>query len=35
LVTEGDVVLVSLLDFEDLSLELADEQVFLVGSKVD
>ena len=30
LVTEGEVVLVPLLDLEDLGLELRDEQVFLV-----
>lgn len=30
LVAEGEVVFVSLLDFEDLGLQLADEEVFLV-----
>ena len=31
LVSQGKVVLVSLLDFENLSLELGDEEVFLVA----
>lgn len=34
LVTERKVVLVSLLDFENLSLELRDKKVFLVRSEV-
>ena len=34
LVSQGDVVFVSLLDFEDLSFELTDEQVFLVACKM-
>ena len=34
LVTEGQVVLVSLLDLEDLSLQLGDEEVLLVTSEV-
>lgn len=35
LVSEGDVVFISLLDFEDLGLELADKQVFLVRSQMN
>ena len=34
LVAEGDIVLVSLLNFEDLGLKLADEQVLLVARQV-
>ena len=34
LVTEGQVVLVSLLDLEDLGLELTDEEIFLVARQV-
>lgn len=34
LVAQGEVVLVPLLDFEDLSLKLGDQQVFLVAGKV-
>lgn len=35
LVAEGQVVLVALLDLEDFGLQLGDEQVLLVGGKVD
>jgi len=35
LLTEGEVVLVALLDFENLSLELGDEQVLLVAGEVN
>lgn len=35
LVTEGKVVLVALLDLKDLSLKLRNEQVLLVGSKMN
>ena len=35
LVPEGQVVLVSLLDLEDLRLQLRDQQVLLVACKVD
>ena len=34
LVAQGAVVLVSLLDLEDLGLELTDEEVLLVASQV-
>ena len=34
LISKGQVVLVSLLDFEDLSLQLGDKKVFLVASKM-
>ena len=34
LVPQGEVVLVALLDFEDLGLELRDEQVFLVAGEM-
>ena len=34
LVSEGEVVLVSLLNLEDLGLELGDEEVLLVASQV-
>ena len=35
LVSQGQVVFVSLLDLEDLGLELGDEQIFLVAGQVD
>lgn len=35
LVAEGKVVLVALLDLKDLSLKLRNEQVLLVGSKMN
>jgi len=35
LVSEGEEVLVSLLDLEDLSFELRDEEVLLVGGEVN
>ena len=34
LITESKVVLVTLLDLEDLSLQLGDQKVFLVGSQM-
>ena len=34
LVSQSNVVFVSLLDFEDFSLELTNQQIFLVGSKM-
>ena len=34
LVSKCEVILVSLLDFKDLSLQLRNEEVFLVASKV-
>lgn len=34
LVAEGEVVLVSLLDFEDLSLQLRDQEVLLIAGEV-
>lgn len=34
LISQGQVVLVSLLDFEDLSLKLRDQKVLLVTSKM-
>ena len=34
LVSEGEVVLISLLDFKDFSFELGDEQVLLVACKM-
>lgn len=35
LISQSNVVFVALLDFEDLGLELADKQIFLVACKVD
>ena len=35
LLTEGEIVFVALLDFEDLSLKLGDEQVLLVTGEVN
>ena len=35
LVTEGQVVLISLLNLEDLCLQLGNEKVFLVGSEMN
>jgi hypothetical protein len=34
LVPQGEVVLITLLDFEDLSFQLANQQVFLVTSQM-
>ena len=34
LISEGQVVLISLLDFKDLSLQLGDQKVLLVTSKM-
>lgn len=35
LVTEGQVILISLLNLEDLCLQLGNEKVFLVGSEMN
>jgi hypothetical protein len=35
LVSQGDIVFVTLLDFEDFSLELTDQQVLLVAGQMD
>ena len=35
LISERKVVLVSLLDFKDLSLELGDEKILLIAGKMD
>ena len=35
LISKSEIVLVSLLDFEDLSLQLRDQKIFLVTSEMN